>query len=71
MDINPNDPLTLHNIFHNSINHILAVKPFFIKLENCIPLKEMEFNYLKKDLNKNGNNIYTLLDGCLDCVNGI
>lgn len=66
--INPNDPLKLHNIFQNSINHILSVKPFFIKLENNIPLKEMEFNYLKKDLNKSGNNIYVLLDGCLDCI---
>ena len=66
--INPNDPFFLHNLFHNSIKHILYVKPFFIKLENNIPLKEMEFDYLKKDLNKNGNNIYALLDGCLDCV---
>lgn len=69
--INPNDPLKLHNIFHNSIEHILSVKPFFIKLENKIPLKEMEFDYLKKDLNKSGNNIYTLLDGCLDCIKDI
>ena len=66
--ISPNDPLFLHNLFHNSIKHILSVKPFFIKLENNIPLKEMEFDYLKKELNKNGNNIYILLDGCLDCI---
>ena len=28
----------------------------------------MEFDYFKKELNKNGNNLYILLDGCLDCV---
>ena len=69
--INPNEPLILHNLFHNSIQHILSVKPFFIKLENKIPLKEMELDYLKKDLIKSGNNIYTLLEGCLDCINEI
>jgi len=29
----------------------------------------MEIDYLKKELNKNGNNFYSLLDGCLDCIN--
>ena len=67
--INSNDPLILHNIFQNSINHILKVKPFFYNIKNSIPLKEMEIDYLKKELNKNGNNFYTLLDGCLDCIN--
>lgn len=67
-NINPNDPLILHNIFHNSIKHILSVKPFFIKLNN-IPLKKMELDFFEKELSKNGNNIYTLLDGCLDCIN--
>ena len=69
--ISPNEPLILHNIFHNSIKHILSVKPFFIKFENNIPLEEMELDYLKKDLNKKGNNIYTLLNGSLDCIKGI
>ena len=31
----------------------------------------MELDYLKKDLIKSGNNIYTLLEGCLDCINEI
>lgn len=66
---NPNDPLFLHNLFKNSISHILSVKPFFTKLEKNIPLKKMELDYFKKELNKSGNNIYTLLDGCLDCIN--
>ena len=66
---NSNDPLFLHNLFKNSISHILSVKPFFTKLKNNIPLKEMELDYLKKDLNKSGKNLYTLLDGCLDCIN--
>ena len=67
--INPNDPLILHKIFKNSIKHILSVKPLFINLKDSIPLKEMEIDYLKKELHKNGNNFYTLLDGCLDCIN--
>jgi len=67
--INSNDPLILHNIFQKSINHILKVKPFFYNIKNYIPLKEMEIDYLKKELNKNGNNFYSLLDGCLDCIN--
>ena len=66
---NSNDPLILHNIFQNSINHILKVKPFFYYIRNNIPLKEMEVDYFKKELNKNGNNFYSLLDGCLDCIN--
>jgi hypothetical protein len=67
--INSIDPLILHNIFEKSISHILKVKPFFYNIRNNIPLKEMELDYLKKELNKNGNNFYSLLDGCLDCVN--
>ena len=67
---NTNDPLILHNIFHNTINHILSVKPFFIPLNN-IPLKKMELDFLEKDLTKSGNNIYILLEGCLDCINGL
>ena len=31
----------------------------------------MEFDYFKKDLENNGNDIYKLLDGCLDCVNDL
>ena len=65
---NTNDPLILHNIFHNTINHILSVRPFFIPLNN-IPLKKMELDFLEKDLTKSGNNLYILLEGCLDCVN--
>ena len=67
--INSNDPLFLHNIFQKSISHILKVKPFFYNIRNNIPLKEMEVDYFKKELNKNGNNFYSLLDGCLDCIN--
>ena len=31
----------------------------------------MEFDYFKKDLEKNGKDIYKLLDGCLDCINDV
>lgn len=68
---NPNDPFILHNLFHKTIKHILSVKPFFIKLQNNIPLKEMEFDYFKKELNKSGNNMNILLAGCLDCIKDI
>ena len=58
----------MHKIFKNSINHILHAKPFFIKINNEKLLKEIEFNYIKSELNKKGINIYNLLDGCLDCI---
>ena len=58
------------NIFQNSINHILRVRPFYSKLKN-ISLKKLEFDYFKKDLEKNGKDIYELLDGCLDCINDL
>jgi len=67
--INSNDPFFLHKIFQKSIKHILSVKPFFIKLTNNIPLKELELDYFKNELKKNGNNFYTLFEGCLDCIN--
>ena len=68
-----NEPsnLALHNIFKNTIDYILLVKPFFIKLEKNIPLKEMEFNYFKKELKKREIDIFALLNGCLDSVNNI
>ena len=68
-NINPNDPLFLHNIFQSSISHILATKPFFCNIKSYISLEQMELDYLKKELNKNGINFYTLLKGCLDCIN--
>ena len=67
-NLNSNDPLVLHKIFSSTINHILSVKPFFINLKNNKSLKEMELDYLKRELNKKGKNIYSLLDGCLDCI---
>ena len=67
--INSNDPFFLHKLFQKSIKHILSVKPFFIKLTNNIPLKELELDYFKNELKKNGNNFYTLFEGCLDCIN--
>ena len=69
MNNNSNDPLYLYKIFKNPIKHILSVKPLFINLKNNKPLKEIEFDYFKKELEKTGNNFYTLLDGCLDCIN--
>ena len=65
---NSNDPLYLYKILKNPIKHILSVKPLFINLKN-IPLKEIELDYFKKELEKTGNNFYTLFDGCLDCIN--
>ena len=66
----PMESYELHNIFKNSINHILKARPFYSKLKN-VPLIKMELEYLKKDLSNNGRNIYEILDGCLDCVNNI
>ena len=66
---NSNDPLYLYKILKNPIKHILSVKPLFINLKNNIPLKKIELDYFKKELEKTGNNFYTLFDGCLDCIN--
>ena len=66
----PMESYELHNIFKNSIKHILKARPFYSKLKN-VPLTKMEFEYLKKDLSNNGRNIFEVLDGCLDCVNNL
>ena len=69
--INPNDPYFLYKTFQKPIKHILSVQPFFINISNNISLKELELEYFINELNKNGNNIHTLLEGCLDCINNL
>ena len=61
------DPEDLYRIFSGSINHILSAKPFFEKIRN-IPLKKLEYVYLKEDLSRKGININLVLKGCLDCI---
>lgn len=56
-------------IYSKNLLVIFLKLNLFYNIRNNIPLKEMELDYLKKELNKNGNNFYSLLDGCLDCVN--
>ena len=67
---NPIEPIELHGIFINSINHILLVETFFSKVKN-FPLKKMELDFFRKDLAKNNIDIKVLLDGCLDCLENI
>ena len=67
---NPIEPIELHRIFINSINHILSVETFFTKVKN-FPLKKMELDFFQKDLAKNNIDIKVLLDGCLDCLENI
>ena len=62
------EPIQLHRIFNNSINHILKSKPFFSKLKG-LPLQKLELDYFKKELEKEGNNMNELLGECLDCLN--
>ena len=57
-------------LISKSINHIMLMKPFYSKMKN-IPLKELELDYFKKELEKNGTNLYELFDGCLDCIKDI
>ncbi len=64
------EPIELHKIFKNSINHILSVQPFFSKLKN-FPLRKMELAFFQKDLAKNNQDINILLDGCLDFLKKI
>ena len=63
------NPFEIHKLFEKSIKHILYAKPFFTKINNHKLLKKMEFIYFKNELLKKGINIYSLLNGCLDCVN--
>ena len=63
------EPSELCNIFSCSIKHILLSKPFFENIKR-LPLKRMEFNYLKNDLSKKNISINSLLYGCLDCLKG-
>jgi len=51
-------------IFSNSIKHILFAKPFFMAKKN-IPLRKLELEYFKDDLDKYGIDGYKLLEGCL------
>ena len=58
----------LYKIFENTINHILYTKPYFMVLKN-INLQKLESQYFIDDLAKNGIDIYTLLNDCLDPIN--
>ena len=60
----------LYKIFENSVNHILNAKPYFMELKN-INLQKLELEYFIDDLTKNGINIYTLLNDCLDPINNV
>ena len=55
--ISPRSPKELCNIFNNSINHILYVKPYFMSLKN-INLTKLELKYLIEDLTKKGMDVY-------------
>ena len=57
--------IQMHNIFQNSINHILVSKPFYMSLKN-VDLQKLEFEYFIKDLSKKDVNIYVTLEGCLE-----
>jgi len=60
----------LDGLFKKSIKHIMLMRPFYSKLES-IPLKKLELDYFKKELEKNGTNFYELFYGCLDCIKDI
>ena len=72
VDISNNsfDAKEFHKYVDNSINHIFAVKPFYSNLKNY-PYKKLEYEFFKKDLEKQGKNFYELFDGCLDCLKDI
>ena len=73
IEININNSLPqkdLYKIFENSVNHILNAKPYFMELKN-INLQKLELEYFIDDLTKNGINIYTLLNDCLDPINNV
>lgn len=69
--INLDDIIEMHKLLQNPIKQILALKSLFSKNKDNKLFKKLEFNYLEKELNKKGINIYNFFDGCLDCVNDI
>ena len=64
------DAKEFHKYVDNSIRHIFAAKPFYSNLKNY-PLKKFEFDFFKKDLEKQGKNLYELFEGCLDCLKDV
>jgi hypothetical protein len=60
------DPYEMYKIFKKPVKQILLLEVVFTKKNNNKLWKKMEFNYFKKELKKNGINIYSLFDGCLD-----
>ena len=66
--INLDDPFEMHKILQKHIKYILELKTIFYKNKNNLMFEKIEFNYLKKELNKKGINIYKFLNGCLDYI---
>ena len=66
--INLDDPFEMHKILQKHIKYILEIKTIFYKNKNNLMFDKIEFNYLKKELNKKGINIYKFLNGCLDYI---
>ena len=64
------EPVKLHNLLKNSIDHILSAKSFFCYIKGN-SLKKMEFEFLRKDLAKNGIDINKLFKDSLDCLRDI
>ena len=69
MPNNSFDPTEFHKLIDDSMKHIFAVKSFFSNLKNY-PSKKLEFEYFRKDFEKNGNDFYKFFDGCTDCLKG-
>ena len=75
INVNPNssnDQKTMewNDLLNTSINHILSVKPFFNTIKN-FNLRKSEFDYVKKELVKEGKEINELFEGCLDKISDL
>ena len=70
--INPNSlkSADLQRLIENSIKHIMEVKPFYSKLNNY-PLKKLELDYFKEELEKSGSNLFAIFGECLDCLKDV
>ena len=66
--INLDDPFEMHKLLQKHIKYILELKTIFYKNKSNFIFEIIEFNYLKKELNKKGINIYKFLNGCLDYI---
>ena len=75
INVNPNSSndqksMEWDDLLNTSIKHILYSKPFFSTIKN-FNLRKSEFDYVKKELAKEGKEINEVFEGCLDKISDL